>query len=104
MVKKQFIAYLLLGIISLQLLPFREVGRLLYSNQMVEEIHQAIDVDGKNTEGNEDLKKNEIYFSRSYLNIPCNNNIPLNRNIFGKSYVSRLADDAPPRPPIPSCS
>lgn len=104
MVKKQFIAYLLLGIISLQLLSLKELHQCFYNHQLVEDIQQMVDVDGKSAEGNEELKKNELFFSRSGLHFSFTDKVLLSTNASNNNYASRLADDAPTPPPIPSCS
>lgn len=104
MVKKQVFAYLLLGIMLFQLLPFKEVGKLFYGSQMVEEVYQPADSDERTSEGNEDLKKNELYCSKILLNIPFIADTRLAINASDKDYVSRLSDDAPTRPPLASFS
>lgn len=41
--KRQFITYFLLGVLALQLLPVKEMGQLLYNNQLTEEICDGLD-------------------------------------------------------------
>ncbi|MFZ9239700.1 MAG: hypothetical protein ACO22R_01055 [Chitinophagaceae bacterium] len=36
--KKRVLAYILLAAFSIQLIPIKEIGRILYGNQMIEEI------------------------------------------------------------------
>jgi hypothetical protein len=100
MLRKKCFAYLMIGIISFQLLPFKEVGRIFYGNQMIEEICETADTDGKSAEGNEDMKKNDLYFKQISITmqeIDLAGQVCLSCN---KVYTSRLADDTPTRPPL----
>ncbi len=101
MVKKQVLAYLLLSILSFQLLPVEEVIKFYKDNQVVEEICHSANADGKNTEGNEDLKKNDFFYTAFPSTLLPDPAAPLKMNTAGDFYVSRLADDAPTRPPLP---
>jgi hypothetical protein len=89
-----------LVLISTQLLPLKEVGSMLYGNQMVEEVLQSTDMDEKNSEGNEDLKKNEFYFhplGSQYTVIEQTNS---KAQAYCFEYASRLSDDTPTQPPL----
>ncbi len=90
----------MLGIISFQLLPLKEVGRIFYGNQMVEEICETADTDGKSAEGNEDLKKHDLYFKPISFTMQEINLADLVCLSGNKCYASRLADDTPTRPPL----
>lgn len=100
---KRALAYLLLSILSFQLLPVEEVIKFYKDNQVVEEICHSANADGKNAEGNEDLKKNDFF----YTSLPSTSLLdpvaPLKMNTAEDFYLSRLADDAPTRPPLLCC-
>lgn len=101
---KKILAYLLLSIISFQLLPVKEVGAIFYGNQMIEEICSAsADADGKSAEGNEDLKKSDLFFHRFHCTINVEPAVKDKKNPSTTDYVSRLADDIPTPPPLRIC-
>jgi hypothetical protein len=101
---KQIFAYLLLSIISFQILPVKEVGAILYGNQMIEEICSAsTEADGKSAEGSEDLKKSELFFHRIHCRITVEPAVKDKKNPVRTDYVSRLADDIPTPPPLRIC-
>jgi len=100
-VTKKIFAYLLLAIISFQIIPVKEVGAILYGNQMIEEICSAsADADGKSAEGSEDLKKSELFFHRIHCTITFEPAVKDKKNPFTTEYVSRLEDDIPTPPPL----
>jgi hypothetical protein len=100
-VKKKVFAYLLLTIISFQLLPLKEVGAVFYGNQMIEELcHGATDSDGKSAESNEELKKSDIYFHHFTVSLLLHTNSTANLHATQQDYQSRLADDIITPPPI----
>ncbi len=99
--KKKIFAYLLLTIISFQLLPLKEVGAILYGNQMIEEIcSAAADGDGKNAEGNEDIKKSDLFFTGASMALPIKFESKGKCMAEQKDYASRLSDDIPTPPPL----
>lgn len=100
MVKKQIFAYLLLVVLSSQFLPLEEIVKLYSDNQLIEEVCQTADTDRKNAEGKEELKKNEIYCFLTSSVFAFNLNTCSPMSLSAKFYVSRLADDAPTRPPL----
>ena len=87
-------------LISTQLLPLREVGSMLYGNQMIEEVFQSTDMDEKNSEGNEDLKKNEFYFQLWGSSNAVFEQSNSKAQGYSVAYASRLSDDTPTRPPL----
>jgi len=98
---KQIFAYLLLSIISFQILPVKEVGAILYGNQMIEEICSAsTEADGKSAEGSEDLKKSDLFFHRIQCTITFEPAVRDKKNPSPTEYVSRLEDDIPTPPPL----
>ena len=101
---KKIFAYLLLAIISFQIIPVKEVGAILYGNQMIEEICNASpDADGKSAEGSEDLKKSDLFFHRIHSTITFEPAVKDKKSLFTTAYVSRLEDDIPTPPPLQSC-
>lgn len=99
--KKKVFAYLLLTIISFQLLPVKEVGAIFYGNQMIEELcHGAVDSDAKSTESNEELKKSDIYLNHFTVSLQINTSSSANLHATHQDYQSRLADDIPTPPPL----
>lgn len=98
---KKIFAYLLLTIISFQLLPLKEVGAIFYGNQMIEEICQGSgDTDGKNAETNEELKKSDIFCQGISLDFPIGSISTVSLHAHSQDYRSRLADDIPTPPPL----
>ncbi|MEY3946207.1 MAG: hypothetical protein RJB03_913 [Bacteroidota bacterium] len=89
-----------LVLISTQLLPLIEVGSMLYGNQIVEEVLQSTDMDEKNSEGNEDLKKNEFYFHPRGFQYTVVEQTNPKVQAYCFEYASRLSDDTPTRPPL----
>lgn len=91
----------MLAIFAFQLLPLKEVSAFIYGNQVVEEIcNGATDNDGKNTEGNEEIKKSDLFYHGVQLNFYLHT-IVLGIYIpHTQDYVSRLADDIPTPPPL----
>ncbi|RYD57691.1 MAG: hypothetical protein EOP56_07910 [Sphingobacteriales bacterium] len=55
---KKWLAYILLCIFSFQVLPVKELGKLLFKGQLTEEIHEESYSDAEDLENNK-LKKNE---------------------------------------------
>ena len=100
MLRKKFFAYLMLGIIGCQLLPVKEVGRIFYGNQMIEEVCETSDSDGKHMENSEDLKKADLYFNRFSFRLELIESSLFTKYSCEKFYASRLADDTPTRPPL----
>lgn len=101
---KKILAYLLLSIISFQILPVKEVGAILYGNQMIEEICNAsADTDGKSAEGSEDLKKSDLFCHRIHFALPFEMALKDKKNPVRTDYVSRLADDILTPPPLQIC-
>lgn len=103
MVKKRVLAYMLLSILSFQLLPIQEVINFYKDNQVVEEICHSANADGKNAEGNEDLKKNDFLYTAFPSTLILYPATPEKINAACDFYVSRLSDDAPTRPPLGFC-
>lgn len=98
---RHILAYLLLTTISFQLLPLKEVSAFIYGEQMVEEICNAsTDTDGKSTEGNEEIKKSDLFFHGIQLNFSLNAIAVGNNTTCTQDYVSRLEDDIPTPPPL----
>ncbi|MFZ9262076.1 MAG: hypothetical protein ACO3AW_03555 [Chitinophagaceae bacterium] len=98
--KKRILAYFLLTIISFQILPIKEVGKIFYGNQMIEEICQDIDADDKSSEVNEDFKKNDLFISKHahlFLSFHIARLSSISNDV---NYSSRLSDDTPTRPPL----
>jgi hypothetical protein len=98
---RQILAYLLLTTIAFQLLPLKEVSAFIYGRQMVEEICNApTDTDGKSTEGNEEIKKSDLFFHGIQLNFSLNVMAVGINTPYNQDYVSRLEDDIPTPPPL----
>ena len=98
---RHILAYLLLTTIAFQLLPLKEVSAFIYGRQMVEEICNApTDTDGKNTEGNEEIKKSDLFFHGIQLNFKLHTTVLGAYTPHTQDYASRLADDIPTPPPL----
>jgi hypothetical protein len=83
------------------LLPLEEVSAFIYGNQLVEEVCNAsTDTDGKSTEGNEEIKKSELFFHGIQLNFSLHSTALSISRPRTQDYVSRLEDDIPTPPPL----
>lgn len=85
---------------ALQLLPVKEMGQLLYNNQLTEEICDALD--GCEDKGEESAgKKNlEAIYSSRFFNEGTFNFNELYFIAKNTKISSRLDDDKPTRPPL----
>jgi hypothetical protein len=98
---KKILTYLLLAIISFQLLPLKEVGAIFYGNQMIEEIcNTGADGDGKSAENSEDLKKSDMFFHCFNDSLLLNTSKSATLYAIQQDYHSRPADDIPTPPPL----
>lgn len=98
--KKRVLTYILLAIFSIQLIPIKEIGKIFYGNQMIEEICHAIDSDCNNPDHNEDVKSKEFEHNKSAVDLTLFISTRLSSTPLKKCYASRLADDTPTRPPL----
>jgi hypothetical protein len=98
---KKIFAYLLLTIISFQLLPLKEVGAIFYGKQMIEELcNTGADADGKSAENSEDLKKSDMFLHAFNESLILNTNKSATLYAIQQDYHSRPADDIPTPPPL----
>lgn len=98
---RHILAYLLLTTIAFRLLPLKEVSAFFYGEQMVEEICNAsTDTDSKSNEGNEEIKKPDLFFHGIQLNFSLNATAVGMNKPCTQDYVSRLEDDIPTPPPL----
>lgn len=98
--KKSILAYIFLAVFCIQLIPIKELGKILYGNQLIEEICHSIDTDGKTTDVNEDYKTGEYECGKHFADIALFTTSRLASKPLEKIYASRLADDTPTRPPL----
>lgn len=102
-VKKTALLYILLATFSIQLIPIKEVGSILFDNQMIEELCYGADGDGKTTDLNEDANSKEFYYNKLTVDLSSFISDRLSSNAIEKHYASRLADDTPTPPPLVIC-
>ena len=98
--KKRILAYVLLAVFCVQLVPIKELGEILYGNQLIEEICHVADTEGKTADLNEDFKSGEFDYNGHALDVLSIINSLLASKPIEKKYASRLADDKPTRPPL----
>jgi hypothetical protein len=99
-VNKHFLAYIFLAVFCIQLLPINELGKVLYGNQLIEEICHSVDTDGKTSDVNEDFKSSEYECEKHDTHVAFFTSSRLASKPLEKNYVSRLADDTRTRPPL----
>jgi hypothetical protein len=99
-VKKTVLAYILLATFSIQLIPIKEIGSILYGNQMIEEICSGIDGQEKTADFNEDVNSKEFDYNKLTADLIFFIRTHSTSNLMEKYYGSRLADDTPTRPPL----
>lgn len=97
---RKWLTFFLLFLIAIQLLPFKQMGALLYGDQLIEEICQSNDLDCNHAESKDDLKKNDPFIHNLLLNMAVLSISDKQDNPFERNYASRLADDKPTRPPL----
>jgi len=99
---KRLIAYFLLAVISMQLLPVKELGRLLYGNMMTEEWYSAMpeNEDLKKSAKDDEIKKPECVYACNILQAHFYTAKNSAAHLCLNSYISRLSDDIPTPPPL----
>lgn len=100
LMSRKVITYFLFCVLALQLLPFREMGKLFYYNQITEEICDTYDAAEEKNETKEGKKSLEdIYLGRYAFDEMNNFNI---LDYFSSDTIlqSRIADDKPTPPPL----
>lgn len=98
--KRIIFAYFLLSIVAAQIFPIEGVGKYLFGSQPAEEVVHTCETDGKNTDENEELKKNELFFQKLMLGLSAILPAQQIQNWLNKDYASRLSDDTPTPPPL----
>lgn len=99
--KKGFITYFLLSVLLIQLLPVKEMGQLLYNNQLTEEICDGFESAQEHSD-HQNIKKvtedeftskltSENHYTQLYLTLYLNKEVKI---------VSRIFDDTPTPPPL----
>jgi hypothetical protein len=97
---KRILTYLLVAVFCIQLIPIKELGEIIYGNQLIEEICQTAETEGKTSQLNEDFKSGEYDYNKYSLDLlPIAGSLLASKPI-EKNYASRLADDKPTRPPL----
>lgn len=99
--KKGFITYFLLSVLLIQLLPVKEMGQLLYNNQLTEEICDGFESPQEHSD-HQNLKKvtEDEFFSKSisefYIRLH-KSTLYLDQEIM---ILSRIFDDTLTPPPL----
>lgn len=98
--KRKVITYFLLSVLALQLLPVREVGGLLYNNQLTEEICDSFDAGEEKNDIKEGKKSIEDIYHGLYFIVEINSFDILYYFASDTIVKSRFAEDEPTPPPL----
>ena len=102
--RKILISYLLIGLISIQLIPFKELGETIFKYPLTQEILTDFENEEGGEKKQEDAKNklelfHQVRFNEDHL--AKSNSILYNiKNI---DFNSRISDDIPTRPPSYFC-
>jgi hypothetical protein len=98
--RRKIVTYFLLCVLAIQLLPVKEIGMLLYNNQLTEEIYDALDTSEEKNDSKETKKEFDA--------VHCTKNIDIlsfkfergRHAIIKTILISRLHDDTLTPPPL----
>ncbi len=100
--KSRFTLYFLLAVISIQILPFKEVGAILYGNLLTEELCNTMPDDGESKKSSvEDEIKNTEFIQGGYPSLSVYWMAFNNKNLqTSEHFTSRPSDEIPTPPPL----
>jgi hypothetical protein len=98
--RRKIITYFLLFVLAIQLLPVKEMGMLLYNNQLTEEIYDALDTSEEKNDSKESKKEFTSTNYSKHLDIEINYSIGNRHTFFNTFLKSRYSDDTITPPPL----
>lgn len=98
--KRKIITYFLLCVMAIQLLPIKEMGMLLYNNQLTEEICDALDTSEEKNDSKESKKEFTGNNYSKHLNFELNNSTGNRYALMNTILKSRYSDDTITPPPL----
>lgn len=103
--KSRFALYFLLAVISIQILPVKEVGAILYGNLLTEELCNTMSDGGESKKSTlEDEIKNTEFIQGAYPSITVSCMVFKNTRLQrAEDYTSRPSDEIPTPPPLGWC-
>jgi hypothetical protein len=103
--KSRFTLYILLAVISIQILPVKEVGAILYGNLLTEELCNTLPDDGESKKATlEDEIKNTEFIQGPHPSLSVYNMVFCNKHLpASEDFISRPSDDIPTPPPLDWC-
>lgn len=87
-------------ILSIQLLPIKEIGTLFYTNQLTEEICDVLDGGEEKNESKETKKEFTSTNNSRNLELELNNSISNRHALLNTILKSRYSDDTFTPPPL----
>lgn len=98
--RRKIITYFLLCVLAIQLLPVKEMGMLLYNNQLTEEIYDASDNSEEKNDAKESKKEfTTIHYSK-HLDIELKSSTGNRYALMNTILKSRYSDDTITPPPL----
>lgn len=103
--KSRFTLYFLLAVISIQILPVKEVGAILYGNLLTEELCNTFPDDGEPKKSSlEDEIKNTEFIQGNYPSFAVSCMVFKNSRLQrSEDFISRPSDEIPTPPPLRWC-
>jgi hypothetical protein len=98
--RRKFITYFLLCLLAIQLLPVKEIGMLLYNNQLTEEIYDALDTSEEKNDSKETKKEFDAVNYTKQIDILSYKFEKSRHAIIKTILISRLCDDTLTPPPL----
>lgn len=98
--RRKFITYFLLSVLAIQLLPVKEIGMLLYNNQLTEEVYDALDTSEEKNDSKETKKEFDAVQYAKHIDILSFKFERGRHTIIKTILMSRLCDDTLTPPPL----
>jgi hypothetical protein len=98
--RRKFITYFLLSVLAIQLLPVKEIGMLLYNNQLTEEIYDTLDTSEEKNDSKETKKEFDAVYYAKHIDILSYQFEKGRPAIIKTILISRLHDDTLTPPPL----
>ena len=98
--RRKFITYFLLSVLAIQLLPVKEIGMLLYNNQLTEEVYDALDTSEEKNDSKETKKEFDAVHYTKHIDILSFKFERGRHTIIKTILMSRLCDDTLTPPPL----
>jgi hypothetical protein len=99
--RKKLISYFLIGLISTQLIPFKELSGFIFKNNIDQELFSDFENEEGGENKNDDIKKTLELFYQVKLDPyfpPSGNSVKY--KLTDIYFNSRISDDIPTRPPL----